>query len=460
MLSLLTHTKTNSVVKAVAGFSLLMALFVSDWINPVRSISARQPGGNSGLVPASLLKWEGKDSPYAILVDKSLQKVFLYHKDNPYTPRKVYRCSTGENGGPKTRQNDKRTPEGIYFFTQTYEGKELAPIYGIRAIALDYPNPLDKKEGRGGYGIWFHGLNKPLRPNDTNGCIAMENQDIDELFSHITLNDTPVIVSSKIEMVDPQRLKGDKEKLEKTIEDWRLFWERKEIDRYMSLYSPEFTSGGKDWQAWKRYKGRLAKSYKGIHVDIDNLELLSNDGVVLARFIQRYGTKKFRSEGEKTLFLKQNSDQWKIVGEFFKRAKIERPTLAKIEKPAVAKAQVPSIKEVEEFISQWRNAWESKDLSVYVSCYDSGFRSRGMDLRAWEEHRRGLNEKYQSLTVKITDLEIIMNSPKTVKVTFKQRYEADGYHDVGLKKMELFKEGRHWKIKGEEWKPLSKRKSR
>ncbi len=93
------------------------------------------------LVPAPLLKWPEQGSPYAVLVDKSKQEVSLYHKDNPFKPLKTYPASTGENDGPKSKMNDRKTPEGIYFFTDSFVDRELAPIYGVRAFPLTTPTP-------------------------------------------------------------------------------------------------------------------------------------------------------------------------------------------------------------------------------------------------------------------------------------------------------------------------------
>ncbi|MBN1625760.1 MAG: L,D-transpeptidase, partial [Deltaproteobacteria bacterium] len=103
-------------------------------------------------MPSNFLKWGKWGSDYAVLVDKSNQKVMLYKSDNLFEPEKVYQCSTGENGGPKNIINDKKTPEGIYYFINTYTRESLAPIYGSMALPLDYPNIFDVKEGRNGYG--------------------------------------------------------------------------------------------------------------------------------------------------------------------------------------------------------------------------------------------------------------------------------------------------------------------
>ncbi|MFC1822757.1 L,D-transpeptidase family protein [Thermodesulfobacteriota bacterium] len=430
------------------GFILLLLMTMA-----VPALAARGKKENNRRVPASLLRLPEGSSPYAVLVDKSVQKVFLYHKENLFKPLKTYDCSTGENVGPKTVQNDRRTPEGIYFFTKSYEKKYLSPIYGNRAFPIDYPNPIDKTAGRNGYGIWFHGTNKPLKPRDSNGCIVLEDASIDQLASYIKLHETPTVISSTIKMVPVREREREAEKLAKLIEEWRQAWERKAIGKYMSFYSPKFTAQGKDWSKWKNHKRRLAEKYKTIHVEIDNLRLLKNDGVLLATFTQNYSTKSFRSLGEKRLYLHQNSREWKIVGEIFKEAGTKPTVIAK--KPAVS-----DLEEIEKVLYRWRRAWEQKDINSYMACYDPNFYSRGMDYRAWRKHRSTLNREHGIIKVKIRGLKINKTSGTTAKATFRQSYRADRYRDYGLKNIFFSKTGQNWKIKKEEWQALGRKARR
>jgi murein L,D-transpeptidase YafK len=183
-------------------------------------------------------------------------------------------------------------------------------------------------------------------------------------------------------------------------------------------------------------------------VEVNNLQLLRNDHLILARFNQRYKTEVFNSEGEKRLFLQKNSNQWKIMGEFFEGAdKIQVAT----KRRAVSKTE-----EVKRFIDLWRKAWERKDLKTYITCYDTEFRSRGMGLKSWKRHRERLNRKHRSLKIHISNLKVEQVSDRAARVTFNQNYRADGYHDVGLKEISLIKKGKHWKIRKEEWQPLGR----
>jgi ketosteroid isomerase-like protein len=218
----------------------------------------------------------------------------------------------------------------------------------------------------------------------------------------------------------------------------------------MSFYSTRlFSAGGKNWYQWKRHKTRLAKRYKQIRVEIEDLQLLKNDGVVLARFHQRYSTAGLRSQGEKRLYLEQNSNQWKIVGEVFDESYIKRI--------APGKRPLSPSQEIKRVIYQWRQAWEQKDINTYISYYNPEFQSRGMDIKAWKKYKENLNRRYRSLKIDIRDLKLERVSTRSVRVTFKQDYRADRYHDYGLKLMFLTKEGEQWRIKREEWHPLSRK---
>lgn len=425
---------------------------------PSLSIAAMPQGDTRhGPVPAGLLKWPEKGSEYAIIVDKSSQKVFVYRRDKPFEPVRTFNCSTGENDGPKSMKGDRKTPEGIYFFTHTIEKKDLASIYGSLAIPLNYPNFVDRREGKDGYGIWFHGTNKPLKPRDTNGCIELENEDIDELASYITLNDTPALIYSTMETADPEEVKKEAHALTDLIERWRNAWEEKEIDTYSSFYSSRFSGNGKDWAQWKEYKRRVAKKYRSIDVGVENLRILKNGGLVVATFRQKYGAEGFHSVGDKTLFLQKNSDEWKIVGETFSAPTITR--VAAVQKRAVPSAVEESLsitEQINALLASWKKAWEKKQFDRYISFYDPGFSSQGMNLKMWKHHKQKLNKKYSAIEVDIAEVKIEQASDHTATVTFKQTYKTGEYRDMGLKNLLLVKKNKQWKIKEEEWRPLNR----
>lgn len=107
---------------------------------------------------------------------------------------KTYRISLGKQPkGPKLREGDKRTPEGFYWI----DWRKTSDNYNL-SMHISYPNSRDKalalKQGLvpGGM-IMIHGTPVDEEYPEwyfttldwTNGCIAMRNPDIEELWSRV-----------------------------------------------------------------------------------------------------------------------------------------------------------------------------------------------------------------------------------------------------------------------------------
>jgi hypothetical protein len=134
---------------------------------------------------------------WGIIVKKQKRKLELYQRCQLL---KVFPIDLGENPkGPKLFQGDMRTPEGLY---QVIEKKDWGQTKYYLAFLLDYPNKRDrvrydqallkgtipKEIGIGGL-IEIHGEGKGL--DWTQGCIALHNPHMQELFASIPVG-TPV----------------------------------------------------------------------------------------------------------------------------------------------------------------------------------------------------------------------------------------------------------------------------
>ncbi len=141
-------------------------------------------------------------APYALVVEKHTQTARLYERDGSGLRLvQTYPCTTGRETGRKRRRNDQRTPDGVYFVTGLLPGDQLPDIYGRLALPLSYPNLWDRREHRGGYGIWLHGsdrLGSPFSPRETRGCVLLRNEDLSELARLVTPQITPVLIQEDI----------------------------------------------------------------------------------------------------------------------------------------------------------------------------------------------------------------------------------------------------------------------
>lgn len=130
-----------------------------------------------------------------VLVLKSRRSLLLMKGDEVL---KRYIVSLGGDPvGPKTRQGDHKTPEGIYVLDHHNAKSQF-----YRSIHISYPNADDlaraKKLGvPAGGDLYIHGL-----PNDfhghadalgdwTEGCIAVTDAEIDEIWRMVP-DGTPI----------------------------------------------------------------------------------------------------------------------------------------------------------------------------------------------------------------------------------------------------------------------------
>ena len=151
----------------------------------------------------------------SITVFKERQELWLYRGA---TLAKIYQVFLGSRPGNKRKRGDNRTPEGDY---RVVEKKTSDKFH--RFLGLDYPNLDDANraygEGRltpdqwveilhantkgikppwntplGGF-VGIHGIGEDERRklraigdwNWTNGCVALRNRDVEELFQRVPL---------------------------------------------------------------------------------------------------------------------------------------------------------------------------------------------------------------------------------------------------------------------------------
>jgi hypothetical protein len=144
-----------------------------------------------------------KKKSTCIVIDKVARVCLLYQNGRLL---KTFDAELGPNWmGDKQQQGDQRTPEGSYTIIKKKKGSETR-FY--RALLLNYPNEEDKARfsdnkrkgivsanARIGSLIEIHG--KGGKGVDwTNGCIALNNDDMDELYRLCPVGTTVVIVGS------------------------------------------------------------------------------------------------------------------------------------------------------------------------------------------------------------------------------------------------------------------------
>jgi murein L,D-transpeptidase YafK len=132
-----------------------------------------------------------------VLVLKSKREMYLLSNGNIV---KAYKIALGDNPiGHKVKEGDERTPEGIY--TLDWRNNKSSCY---KSIHISYPNTDDINNSKKlrvspGGSIMIHGLHPSIkwlgnlhsRYDWTNGCIAVSNDEMDEIWNLIKYG-TPI----------------------------------------------------------------------------------------------------------------------------------------------------------------------------------------------------------------------------------------------------------------------------
>ncbi|MBP6097592.1 MAG: L,D-transpeptidase family protein [Methyloversatilis sp.] len=262
------------------------------------------------------------DQKHAVVVDARRSRLYLYENVDG-RPRFVadYYVSHGRLGIEKLREGDKKTPLGVYQVTGFLPPERLTDFYGAGALPINYPNAWDRKQGRKGHGIWLHGtpsdtFSRPPRASD--GCVVLANPDFLALNQYLRGAAAPVIISDSVEWLSLDDWHKERKEFNRVLEQWRVDWESRDSDRYLSHYSPQFSASGTDFQEFARHKRAVNASKKWVKVGIRNLSTYRNPGrdhLVVVTFEQDYRSDTLSNIMRKQQYWQKEDGHWRIVFE-------------------------------------------------------------------------------------------------------------------------------------------------
>jgi murein L,D-transpeptidase YafK len=236
--------------------------------------------------------------------------------------------SIGLNGTGKQRAWDRKTPLGVYFITEVIDTSKLHEKYGVAAYALDYPNAWDRQKHRTGSGIWLHGVDRrsPERPpRDTDGCLALPNEEISLLAGVLEPHVTPVIVARELAWATPAELTNMRHEFRLALDMWKDSLARGDLDAYLSLYSDDFRYRDMDKVEWTAVRTDDFESRPLNGIRIDNVMLLADpeeQDLYISRFTQVLYTDSGPVKETKRLYWRRSAGKrWEIVSEDSERAK-------------------------------------------------------------------------------------------------------------------------------------------
>ena len=171
---------------------MILSLLVGAASALLVSSDSTRPAGTPNSRPAVGRTSAVRVSADSIVVDKTARTMTLYNRGAPV---RIYFVALGQSPiGDKIKQGDNRTPEGKF----RIEGRNPQSRFHL-ALRISYPTLAHETRARSmgvapGGDIMIHGLAKEYaslgslhRFQDwTNGCIAVTNEEIEEIWDAIT----------------------------------------------------------------------------------------------------------------------------------------------------------------------------------------------------------------------------------------------------------------------------------
>jgi len=224
-----------------------------------RQASAKGEVGDSEVDDTSDQNRQALDT-ILLNVDKSKLKAELRtwpEKSDQSSVLTTFKIAVGKADGDKEFEGDNKTPEGIYFVQNHIDGQTLPDKYGPLAIPIDFPNPIDRRIGKTGHGIWLHGVDREQRIEEakvTEGCVAFYNNDIKILSNWLKSKQAIVVIAKDQAGVNQV---ADIEGVRQQTNDWLKAWAERDLKTYETFYHPNFKFEKFDLKGYINYKKRV-----------------------------------------------------------------------------------------------------------------------------------------------------------------------------------------------------------
>ena len=118
---------------------------------------------------------------------------------------------------------------------------------------------------------------------------------------------------------------------------------------------------------------------------------------------------------------------------------------AMADQPALALAE----QEVQAALERWATDWSSGDVDAYLAHYARDFApADGNTIEAWREQSRARVGRPEAIQVGLSEIGIQVDGNRAV-ARFVQDYQSASHRVLNRKRVELVREGEHWRIVGE-----------
>ena len=161
--------------------------------------------------------------------------------------------------------------------------------------------------------------NNALEIDESNNIAITKLSMITQLFNY-----NPNIKNTKIDSIKVTNKVKDKKPTKKEIsedilnvlDNWRVAWENKNMDEYLSAYASNFQYPNNMTQTnWEKYRTNRITSKKVIEISLSNTKIKFKKKEVLVTFVQNYKSGNLNQVSNKTLVFIEEEGDWLIFKE-------------------------------------------------------------------------------------------------------------------------------------------------
>ena len=161
--------------------------------------------------------------------------------------------------------------------------------------------------------------NNALEIDESNNIAITKLSMITQLFNY-----NPNIKNTKIDSIKVANKVKDKKLTKKEIsedilnvlDNWRVAWENKNMDEYLSAYASNFQYPNNMTQtSWEKYRTNRITSKKVIEISLSNTKIKFKKKEVLVTFVQNYKSGNLNQVSNKTLVFIEEEGDWLIFKE-------------------------------------------------------------------------------------------------------------------------------------------------
>ena len=292
----------------------------------------------AAMLPSPLLKLDDYFSHHVIVVEKSTHKLHLY-RNGRRLPRighdheNRHRQKARRQGRPGRPQNPGGRPTNSPNFSPTKTSSKdtanRAKSTASGPSSSTYPNPIDRKGGKTGSGIWIHSTNDEARIDlglESRGCIVTANDKLIELSHYIELHKTSIVVVHNLHFISEEAWTTERNNILGVLDRWADAWRNERSAEYFSHYHPsEFRDPVRgNFPQFRQHKSLVFSRPGKPSIRLSDISIIRTDRYAVVSFRQEYKSGSIDDAGKKLLYMKRDDHyNWKIVSEVWTKLGID-----------------------------------------------------------------------------------------------------------------------------------------